>query len=194
MTTGIQSSGQDLDVLLMPLGVHTPISTVNIQSNGGVDISQRFAPASAGSPYGTTNIKSSGTDIGTLFARIATGPTIITLTAGSFSPVSGVTEFGFIRGTIGSVSPATIGGFTIDDLFTAVDTNTNQASDDFSITAATNPGSGLFMLLVVAGGGTRTFASASFVYSGTTATWSWVNTPSSAGLFNATGTYSVTIS
>lgn len=194
MTTGIQSAGQDLDTLLMPIGAHTPISAVHITSNGGVDLSQRFAGAAFGTPYGTTHIQSAGTDIGTLFARIASGPTGITLTAGHFSPVAGVNDFGFISGTIGSVSPTTIDGYTIGQLFTTVDANTNQYADTFAIAAATDPGATLFTTLAVSGGGTRTFASATYVYGSGAATWSWSGTPDTGGLFNATGSYSVTIS
>jgi hypothetical protein len=191
VTTGIQSGGQDLDSLLMPIGAHAAIPNVNYTSNGGVDISQRFAGAAFGTPYGTTNLKSGGTDIGTLFARIVSGPTVITLTAVHFSPVGGVNEFGFIPGHGGSVSPTTFDGYTIDSLFSS--DNGAAAADEFSLSAASDPGAGLFTTLSVSGGGSRTSASAIYSFSGGIALWHW-NEPTGGGLFTATGTFSVTVS
>lgn len=215
MTTGLQSQNQDLDVLLMPRGSFTAIPPVHIESNGGVDISQRFAPVSAGSPYGTTGIQSVGVDIGTLFAAkstntliaqsgsysllgkaiilVSTGTNSYTLVAGHFSPVFGVDEYGKLS-TVGSVSPTTLNGYTISTLFTTIDRNTNQATDTFSISAPSDPGISLFSTLSVLGVGVRSSFDASYVYSSGTATWLWVDASIASGLFNSTGTYSVTIS
>jgi hypothetical protein len=191
MTTGIQSGGVDLDSLLMPIGAHAPIANVHITSNGSVDLSQRFAGAAFGTPYGTTNIQSSGADIGTLFARIVSGPTTLTLTAVHFNPVGGVDEYGFIPGHGGSVSPTTFDGYTVLSLFSS--DNGVAAADEFSLSAASDPGVGLFTTLAVSGGGTRTSATAVYSFSGGVALWHW-NEPTGGGLFTHTGTFSVTLS
>jgi len=191
VASSILSGGVDLDSLLMPIGAFTPISNVNIKSNGGVDIAQRYAGASHGTPYGTTNIKSGGVDIGTLFARIAAGPTTYTLVAASFSPGPGDFEYGFASFG-GSVSPTTYAGYTITRLFTLVDTVLSTYGDDFTLSAASDPGSSLFTSITV-GAQVRTSASATYSYSGGVANWGWSGTPYTNGLFQSATTYSVVI-
>jgi hypothetical protein len=192
VTTGIEVAGNDLDALLLPRGANTPIANVHIQSNGGVDLSQRFAGAAFGTPYGPTNIKSAGVDIGTLFAALTSGPTTITLTAVLHITVNPDFFIGFVLGTAGAVSPSDIRGDPIGELDSA---NDNPLfADRFSITAATDPGAAFFTTLSVSGGGTRSFASASYSYTGGTAIWIWSQTSFANCLFTTAGTYSVTIS
>lgn len=69
MTTGIQANGTDLDSLFLPLE-GTKRADVNIDSNGGVDISNRFEPIDDGTPIANTGIQSGGVDIATLFRDI----------------------------------------------------------------------------------------------------------------------------
>lgn len=69
MTTGIQANGTDLDSLFLPLE-GTKRADVNIDSNGGVDISNRFEPIGDGTPIANTGIQSGGVDIATLFRDI----------------------------------------------------------------------------------------------------------------------------
>lgn len=71
MTTGIQANGTDLDSLLAAR-ITTKIADVNIDSNGSVDISNRFEKLASGSAPSTTNIQSGGADLATLFAGIGT--------------------------------------------------------------------------------------------------------------------------
>lgn len=71
MVTGIQANGTDLDSLLEPRTT-TKIEDVNIDSNGGVDISNRFEKFASGSAPSTTNIQKAGADLATLFAAIGT--------------------------------------------------------------------------------------------------------------------------
>ena len=71
MVTGIQANGTDLDSLLEPRTT-TKIADVNIDSNGGVDISNRFEKLASGSAPSTTNIQKAGADLATLFAGIGT--------------------------------------------------------------------------------------------------------------------------
>jgi hypothetical protein len=214
MPSGIEASGLDLDSLFLPLGAFTPISNVNYQVSG-TDISNRYAPASAGSPYGPVNIKSAGVDIGTLFASKATntliagtgiysiagqnsglvssGGTNYTLTAGVFHPVAGVSDYGYLQGTIGAISPTNFNGLTIPALFTTVDPFTGSYQDQFRVLYSTDPGSNFFNTITV-GSIVRSSASATYSYTSGTATWSWIGSPDTAGLFNSTGTYNVAIS
>jgi hypothetical protein len=188
VTTNILVGGSDLDTLLMPRGAHTAISNVNIQSNGGVDLSQRFAGVAFGTPFGTTNIKSAGVDIGTLFARIAISPTIYTLTAANFSGF----DIGYVNGVGGSISPNTFVGLTITQLYTQ-DTGV-AANDTFTLSAASNPGANLFTSIAVSGGQTRTSVTATYGYTSGVATWFWGSGATGTGLFNSVTTYTVTIS
>lgn len=72
MTTGIQANGTDLDTLLAPRRT-TKIADVNIDSNGGVDISNRFETLDTGTAPAVTNIKkNTNTDLNELFAAIGT--------------------------------------------------------------------------------------------------------------------------
>lgn len=69
MTTGIQANGVDIDTLFLPLET-TKRADVNIDSNGGVDISNRFEPIGDGTPIANTGIQANGADIATLFRDI----------------------------------------------------------------------------------------------------------------------------
>lgn len=71
MATGILVAGSDLDTLLEPRTT-TKIANVNIKSNGGVDISNRFEDIASGSAPSATGIKKAGTDLNALFAGIGT--------------------------------------------------------------------------------------------------------------------------
>ena len=94
MTTGIKASGTDLDALLEPRTT-TKIANVNIDSNGGVDISNRFEAIASGSAPSVTNIKSGGTDLNALFAAIGTvspDPEVSPLANGQVSTKIGIQE------------------------------------------------------------------------------------------------------
>ena len=198
MPSNILVAGVDLDTLLLPIGANTPIVNVGIQV-AGTDISQRYAPASAGSPYGVTGIRTSASgrltdpDIGTLFAGTGSGPVTIVLNASSHHLFPGIDEYGFSQGGgWGSISPTTIKGYTISLLYTLVDITTNQSEDFFTIIASADPGASLFTTMVV-GAKTRSFATATYTFSGGFANWSWSWPAASTGLFQAPALYNVQI-
>lgn len=70
MATGIQANGTDLDSLFLARST-TKRADVNIDSNGGVDISNRFEKYTSGTKVATTNIQSGGTDLKDLFQNIS---------------------------------------------------------------------------------------------------------------------------
>lgn len=75
MTTGLTKSGVDLDAILHARST-TKIADVNIQSNGGVDISNRFETLASGTAPAVTGFQKAGADLNTLFAAIGTVETI----------------------------------------------------------------------------------------------------------------------
>lgn len=79
MATGIKAAGVDLDSILEARST-TKIADVNIKSNGGVDLSNRFEKVASGSAPSATGIKSGGADLNTLFAAI---DSVMLLGAGS---------------------------------------------------------------------------------------------------------------
>lgn len=83
MVTGIKSGGTDLDSLLEPRTT-TKIDDVNIKSNGGVDISNRFEDIASGtgpSSLGISRTSGITVDLSLLFAGIGTvAEDVITLT------------------------------------------------------------------------------------------------------------------
>jgi len=84
MATGIQANGTDLDSIFEPRTT-TKIADVNIDSNGGVDLSNRFEDIASGSAAAATGIQSGGADLNTLFAGIGTvggSPTVSAVGAG----------------------------------------------------------------------------------------------------------------
>ena len=70
MTCGLQRNGTDLDAIFMAR-VNAKIADVNIKSNGGVDISNRFEAKGSATAVAATNIKTAGADLNTLFRDIA---------------------------------------------------------------------------------------------------------------------------
>jgi len=70
MATGIQTGGVDIDTLFMAL-VTTKRSDVGWQSNGSVDLSNRFEPYTTGTKVATTGLQSVGVDFADLFQNIA---------------------------------------------------------------------------------------------------------------------------
>lgn len=80
MATGIKAAGTDLDLIFEPRTT-TKIANVNIKSNGGVDLSNRFEDIASGSAASTTGIKKTGTDLNALFAGIGTvsGPLAVVI-------------------------------------------------------------------------------------------------------------------
>lgn len=214
MASGIRSNGADLDDLLLPIGAFTPIANVNIQVSG-VDIANRYAGAAHGTPYGTLNIQSGGVDIGTLFAAkntnsmlagtgiftlsgqaaTLTGPsaTTITLNAAQLLAFGGDFTYGFsINDTpSGSVSPTTFKGYSIQQLYSAVDTIASTYGDTFSISAISDPGSNLWNTMTV-GSKSRTSASSQYSFSNGVARWFWSGgAPYTQALFLSATTYSV---
>ena len=84
MATGIQANGTDLDSVF-EARTTTKIADVNIDSNGGVDLSNRFEDIASGSAAAATGIQSGGADLNTLFAGIGTvgsSPTVSALANG----------------------------------------------------------------------------------------------------------------
>jgi hypothetical protein len=69
MTTGIQDAGTDLDAIFEPRTT-TKVADVNIHSNGGVDISNRFEDLNSGSGAPATNIHAGDTDLYLIFAEL----------------------------------------------------------------------------------------------------------------------------
>lgn len=84
MATGIKAAGVDLDSIF-EVRTTTKIANVNIKSNGGVDISNRFENIASGSGPSATGIKAGGADLNTKFAEIGT---VISLGAGPGGLVS----------------------------------------------------------------------------------------------------------
>lgn len=75
MTTGLKAAGVDLDSLFKAR-TSAKIADVNIKSNGGVDISNRFEARGATTAIANTGFKSGGVDLSQLFKDInaASGP------------------------------------------------------------------------------------------------------------------------
>lgn len=70
MTTGIQANGTDLDSIFLPR-VTTKRADVNWDSNGGVDISNRFQEYTSGTHASNTNLRAGGADLANLFQSIS---------------------------------------------------------------------------------------------------------------------------
>jgi len=77
MATGIQANGVDLDSIFEPRA-SAKVADVNIDSNGGVDISNRFENITSGTGPATTNIKkNTNTDLNEIFAELgSTDPAV----------------------------------------------------------------------------------------------------------------------
>lgn len=107
MTTGIQANGTDLDALFLPIET-TKRADVNIDSNGGVDISNRFQEYTSGTKVATTNIQSGGTDLADLFQNIAVGLSTVTLTNQNIQSLgSGTQQAGWRLNTNGTADKYT---------------------------------------------------------------------------------------
>jgi hypothetical protein len=83
MATAITAAGVDLDDIFEPRA-STKVADVNIHSNGGVDLSNRFENITSGTGPAATNIlKNTNTDLNEIFAEIGTtDPSVSLNTAG----------------------------------------------------------------------------------------------------------------
>jgi hypothetical protein len=71
MATGYEVTGRgDLDVLFKAR-TSAAIANTGFQSNGGVDLAQRFEPRGATAPISDTGFKSGANDLAALFMNIA---------------------------------------------------------------------------------------------------------------------------
>lgn len=180
MASGFVIPAGDLDSLLAPLGSFTPRAAVGFQVSG-TDIANRYAPASYGTPYGATGFVCPAGDIGNLFAAFGSaGGYSGTVTAGT---IVAFQSWGFINGSVGSITPTTFRGHTIQEI--AANTTSNQTI--FSIQIASSPGIGYFTTLKFS---TATFPSSSafYSYSGGVASWTF---PGAA--ISGTGSYPLII-
>ncbi len=183
MASNLFKAGTDFDSIFAAIGSFTARAAVGIFT-AGVDIASRYAPAVYGTPAANVNFVSTtaGSDVGPLFAAIGT--------TGGYSGglnaaviVAGV-EWGFIISFAGSVSPTSFRAFPIQDLYSNTTTNTTV----FTIAGlSSNPGSNLFTTLKI-NAVTFTSSSATYGYSGGTATWTWTGSP-----INSPISYTVTI-
>lgn len=99
MVTGIQTGGVDIDTLFRALET-TKQSDVGWQSNGSVDISNRFEPYTTGTKVATTNLQSGGVDFADLFQNISvpidqvdwttSAQSITTVGAGEVHDITGI--------------------------------------------------------------------------------------------------------
>ena len=90
MVTGIQANGTDLDSVF-EARTTTKIADVNIDSNGSVDLSNRFEDIASGSAAAATGIQSGGADLDTKFAGIGTvgsSPTVSAQANGDVNSIS----------------------------------------------------------------------------------------------------------
>lgn len=168
MASGFLVAGTDLDSLLDPIGTNTPISNVGLLV-AGTDIAQRYAPASVGTPGAATGFLTSGTDVGPLFAAIGTtGNYTGTLTSVLLAP----TQFGYLSGVGGSMSPTTFRGHVIGSCYT--NNTTNQTF--FSVASASSLGAGFFNTIKIGAATAPLLTSAAtYSYVGGQSTWIWPN-------------------
>ena len=125
---------------------------------------------------------------------VASGtPSGYSLTAGS-SGGGSTTNFGYISGTMGSISPSSLSGDTIVQLFSTSTPSVPQYSNTFILSTTTNPGQTFFTSITV-GGATELSTAASYTFTGTSAQWLWgPHSIASSMFFPSTGSYSVSIS
>lgn len=163
-------------------GTATPTALTAAQLSGITTIS--FSPG-IGS-YSMTG------EIAVLKIGSGGGPTSLTLTSASFVPAPGDIDYGYASFG-GSISPTSVGGYTISALFSSLDTVAHTYGDEFRVLSASNPGSALFTSITV-GTTTRSFSTATYTYTSGTAIWHWSGSPDTNAWLQSTGSVSVSIS